>query len=57
MSCGRRNKFWIVSSRLHTAISQNIREIRASYHANQIQGGAPHVSDLRPASTTKETDK
>ena len=57
MSRGRRNKFWIVSSRLHAAISQNIHEIHMSYHANQIQGGAPHVSDLRPTSTTKEIDK
>ena len=34
MSRGRRNKSWIVSSRLHTAIFQNIRKNRAPYRAN-----------------------
>ena len=57
MSHGRRNKSWIVSSRLHTAISQNIREIRTAYHANQIQEGAPHASNPRSAFTAKEIDK
>ena len=47
MSRGRRNKFWIVSSRLHTAIFQNIRENRIPCNANQIQGEVPtRISDL-----------
>ena len=32
---------------VHTAIFQNIRENRTPCHANQIQGGAPHASDLQ----------
>ena len=46
-----------VADCIHTAIFKNICEIRAPYHANQIQGDVPHVSDLRSASTTKEIDK
>ena len=56
MSRGRRNKFWIVSSRLRTAIFQNIRENRTLYNANQIQGDIPTwISDLHLQQ--KEIDK
>ena len=32
-----------VADCIHTAIFQNICEIRAPYHADQIQGGVPQV--------------
>ena len=56
MSRGRRNKFWIISSRLHTAIFQNIRENRTPYNVNQIQRDVPtRISDLHLQQ--KEIDK
>ena len=41
----------LVADCIHTAIFPNIHGNRTLYHANQIQGGVPHISDLR--STTK----
>ena len=59
MSRGRRgtNPGLSVADCIHTAIFQNIRENRAPYHANQIQGSVPYTLDLRSAPTTKEIDK
>ena len=46
-----------VADCIHTVNFQNICKICASYHANQMQGGAPHELDLRFTTTTKEIDE
>ena len=60
MSRGRRDKFWIVSSRLrpYSNFSKHLQKSRTiACNANRIQGRVHTHTDLRSTSTKKKIDK